>query len=634
MALGAALLAGPHGAVEAADPPPAEAESTPEPDAPDPDILPYAVELVPTGESGLDDGLRAASQLIGLRETAPTTGFGLIARAGNDRERLARVLQAEGYWGGAIGVTILGLPAQDPALPERLAQRTASGDRTPVPVVIRPDPRARYTIASIITEATTPEGEAVVAAAAAEPFGIAPGDPARTAPILAAERMLLDRLLAAGHPLASIVRRETVVDYDRGIMRIAWAFAPGPRADFAPPAIAGTDRVDPGFLARYAAQRLADEPYSPQRLERARKAIMALGPFESVRAEVGDALNPAGQLPVTFIVAERPRRVVGGSVAYETNYGPSVRLYWEHRNLFGGAERLRLEGEVSRIGQNGGVGGSTYRAFATLRDPGIFGRGDMTMVSTLGALRERLEAYDRNAVVGSVLFEQYRSEQLTLFAGPTADIGASGPSGGSLVNYQIIGVTTGARIDRSDSLLDPSRGWRLNAALTPSYNFADSQPYALLRATGTAYWDVLGDRRTVLAARTTFGSFLGANTTSIPIHVRFFAGGGGSVRGYDYQSIGPRSATTGKPIGGGSLFEASLEWRQRVWGDIGAVAFVDAGTVGTGSTPEFGEIRVGAGLGLRYYTPIGPIRADVALPLIKQQGSSGYGLYIGIGQSF
>jgi translocation and assembly module TamA len=256
------------------------------------------------------------------------------------------------------------------------------------------------------------------------------------------------------------------------------------------------------------------------------------------------------------------------------------------------------------------------------------------VVSTLGALRERLEAYDRNAAVGSVLFELYRSEQLTLFAGPTADIGASGPSGGSLTNYQLVGLTMGGRIDRSDSLLDPAKGWRVNGALTPYYDFADSQPFTLLRVTGTTYWDVLGDRRSILAARTTFGSFLGANAQSVPIHMRFFAGGGGSVRGYDYQSIGPRDPVTDKPIGGGSLFEASLEWRQRLWGDFGAVAFVDAGTVGTGSTPDFDEIRVGAGLGVRYYTAIGPIRADVALPLIKQAGSSGYGIYIGIGQSF
>ena len=612
-----------HGAAARAQDTPAQ-----QVEAADPDQLAYTVEIAPTGDDGIDASLAAASQLVTLREIAPTTGFGLVARAADDRTRLARVLQAEGYWLGTIGITVEGSAVDAPGLAERLAPGST------VRVRVTPELGARTTLRSVSVQASSPDGQEAIAAITGEPFGLAPGDPARIAPILAAEATLRGRLLDAGHPLASVVRRDTLLDYDSNTMTVAWLLAPGPVASFAPPVIEGAQGVDPRFLARYAGQRLAGDPYSPRRLETARKALMALGPFEAVRAELGTALNPAGQIPVTFVVAERPRRVIGGSVAYETNYGPSVKLYWEHRNLFGGAERLRLEGEVSRIGQGGGFGGSTYRAFAILRDPGAFGRGDLTAVTTLGALRERLEAYDRNAVVGSVLFELYRSEQVTLFAGPTADIGASGPSGGSLVNYQLIGLTAGGRIDRSDSLLDPARGWRLNGSLTPYYNFADSQPFTLLRATGTTYWDVSGDRRSILAARTTFGSFLGANTATVPIHMRFFAGGGGSVRGYDYQSIGPRNPVTGKPTGGGSLFEASLEWRQRIWGDIGGVLFVDAGTVGTGSTPDFGEIRVGVGVGLRYYTPIGPIRADVALPLIKQSGSSGYGIYIGIGQSF
>jgi translocation and assembly module TamA len=126
---------------------------------------------------------------------------------------------------------------------------------------------------------------------------------------------------------------------------------------------------------------------------------------------------------------------------------------------------------------------------------------------------------------------------------------------------------------------------------------------------------------------------MGAEQANVPRHQRFYAGGGGSVRGYDYQSIGPRDQFN-RPSGGASLMEASLEWRQRVWGDIGAVAFVDAGSVGTGTSPDTSNLRVGAGAGLRYYTPIGPVRVDVAVPLVKQRDNSAFGLYVGIGQSF
>jgi len=225
------------------------------------------------------------------------------------------------------------------------------------------------------------------------------------------------------------------------------------------------------------------------------------------------------------------------------------------------------------------------------------------------------------------------SERLTLNAGPVFDFGQIGPPDGRLTPYQILGVTFGGRYDGTDSLLDPSRGWRLTGSVTPSWSIRDAAPFAPLRLTASTYWDVLGEKRGILAVRGTVGSLMGADRAEVPRHQRLYAGGGGSVRGYDYQSIGPRDERN-RPSGGASLLEASLEWRQRVWGDIGAVAFVDAGSVGTGTSPSVSDLRVGAGLGVRYFTAIGPIRADVGVPLVKQRGSSGYGLYVGIGQAF
>ncbi len=587
----------------------------------------YRTEIKRTGDARLDSALRAVSQLLQLQEQAPTGALGLANRARSDRDRFARALESEGYWGGTVRVTIADLPLDGPDLSERLE---AFGDR-PVPVEVAVDKGEVYRIGSMSARSVTPEGEAAVAAAAAD-LGLRVGDPARAEPVLAAERRLLDRLLASGHPLAVVAGRDTVVNHDRRDMEVAWRLAPGPAARFAAPAVEGAKRVDAGFLQRYAAGRLENQPYSPDRLERARRSILALGPFASVRARAAERLDETGRLPTTFTVTERARHAIGISAAYETNYGPTVRAYWEHRNLLGGAERLRVEAEVARIGTGGSVGEMTYRAGATYRDPGLFGR-DLTLVVSLFALRERLEAYDRDAITGTVLFEQRLSERLFVQAGPTADFGRSGPPDGRLTQYQIAGVTFGGRYDGTDSLLDPSQGWRLNGAVTPSWSFSTNGPFAPLRATGSTYWDVLGNRRSILAARGTFGSLLGSQLSDVPRHLRFYAGGGGSVRGYDYQSIGPRDERN-RPSGGASLVEASVEWRQRVWGDIGAVAFVDAGSVGTSSAPDFSNLRFGAGLGVRYHTPIGPIRADVAVPLVKQQGSSNFGLYVGIGQAF
>ncbi|TCZ55103.1 autotransporter assembly complex protein TamA [Roseicella aquatilis] len=599
--------------------------------APDTDTLPYQVEIVPTGDGRLDAALRAVSQLVALQATAPTGAGGVIARADQDRERLQRALQSEGYWAGTARIELAGLPLGDPGLADRLE---ATRQR-PVPVRIQVQPGQPYRIARIGLHAGTPAEQAALEDVAAAPFGVAVGDPAAAGPVLAAESTLRDRLLAAGHPLASMVRRETTVDHDRRSMSIDWTFAPGPVASFAVPEVTGMVRVDPHFLRAQAAS-IAGVRYSPERLEQERRRLMGLGPFGSVRAEAGTALDAEGHLPVTFAVAERPRRAIGVNLAYETNYGPSVRVYWEHRNLFGHAERLRLEAEIARIGTNGGLGDSTYRIGGSYRDPAFFGLGlgpDWAFIGNLWGLRERLEAYDRDAITFSGLAERRFSERLSGNLGPVLDFGSIGPPGGPLTPYEILGLQFGGRYDGTDSLLDPARGVRVGGAVTPSWNFEQSSPFVPLRVTASTYWDVLGDRRSILAVRGTVGSLLGATLEEVPRHQRFYAGGGGSVRGYDYQSIGPRDIR-GKPSGGASLIEASLEWRQRIWGDIGGVAFVDAGSVGTGSAPDTANLRVGVGVGLRYFTAIGPIRADIAFPLQKQVGSSGYGLYVGIGQAF
>ncbi|MBX6746868.1 MAG: outer membrane protein assembly factor [Acetobacteraceae bacterium] len=592
-------------------------------------MLPYHVEVRPTGNGALDSALSAISRLVQLQDQAPTSAAGILSRAEADRDRLPEALQSQGYWGGTVRIEIAGLPLGSPDLLDRLEATT----ERPVPVAIIADPGPQYRIESITVRAETPDGEAAVAAAAAEPFGLAVGDPAQAAPVLAAERTLVNRLLDSGYPLATVAHRKTVVFHDRRAMEVAWTLAPGPAATFAPPDVEGTVRVNPRFLHRFVSQLIAGETYSPEKLERARKDVMALGAFDAVRVRAADRLNAMGQLPTTFTVAERARHTVGFTAAYETNYGPSASVYWEHRNLFGHAERLRLQGEVARIGTGGSLSEMTYRVGATLRAPGLLFGPNYTLLASITALRERLEAYDRDAIAGSLLIERRLSEQLTLHAGPTFDFGASGPPDGKLSPYQIIGITFGGRYDGTDSLLDPSRGWRVTGNLTPSWSIRNAAPFAPLRVTTSTYWDVFGDQRSIIAARGTVGSLLGAELAEVPRHLRFYAGGGGSVRGYDYQSIGPRDAQ-GKPTGGASLVEASLELRQRVYGNFGGAVFVDAGSVGASSAPDFSNLRVGVGAGLRYYTTIGPIRADVALPLMKQTGSSGYGIYVGIGQAF
>ena len=591
--------------------------------------LPYTLEIAPTGDDALDAALASASQLALLREPAPTDAFGLVGRARGDLPRLDAALRSEGYYAGRVRIEIAGQPVLDtPDLAERLARTEG-----PVPVRILVEPGPRYRITSVAVRAAAPEDAAAVAAATAEPFGLAPGDPAAAAAVLAAQAALLDRLRRSGHPFPSAPDRNVVVDHRVRGMEVEFVLAAGPRSRFAPPRVAGQVRTDTAFLDRIAG-RITGEPYSPERIERVQRDLRRLGVFASVRARPAEHLDAAGDLPVTFEVEERPLRAFGFSAYYETNFGPTGRVYWEHRNLFGRAERLRLEAETYRLESGRGGGGDIgFRIGGSLRSPYLYGQ-DLTLTGEVFAIRDRLRAYDRDVITAALLLERQLTDRLAVLGGPLAEFGRVGRPG-DLQPVQLLGITLGARWDSTDSLLDPRRGWRAAVSGTPSYEIHEGIAFLRLRLTASTYWDVLGDGRSVVALRGLLGSTIGAERDQLPLDQRFYAGGGGSVRGYTYQAIGPRDAMA-RPLGGASLFEASLELRQRLWGEFGGVLFLDAGTVGREPLlPDFGDTRFGAGIGLRYRTVIGPIRADFAVPLNASRGESrGYGFYFGIGQAF
>jgi translocation and assembly module TamA len=421
-----------------------------------------------------------------------------------------------------------------------------------------------------------------------------------------------------------------MVDHDTKTMDITWRIAPGPLADFARPSVAGTTRTNPALLERLAARRLEGQPYSPERLERARRALMGLGVFGFVRAEEGQALDPSGRLPVHFQVQERPRHAVGGRIGFETNYGLTASAFWEDRNIFGGAERLRLEGEIARIGQTG-IEDATYRAFATLRTPEFLGR-DLQSTSQIGAVRERLRAYDRDAALASFTLEHRLSDTMAVAAGPNYEEGRIGRDG-DMEAFRLFGLTGIFRYDNTTNPLDPRQGQRFTFSATPYYSAMDANSFTRALAIGTSYFDILGNGDSVLALRAAIGSAPGADRDEITLDKRFYAGGGGSVRGYTYQSIGPRDAAN-RPLGGASLVEASVEWRQRMTRSWGMAAFLDAGSVGEEAKPDFGRLRAGAGLGIRYLTAIGPLRFDVGVPLDRQKDDPSFAIYIGFGQAF
>jgi len=607
LALGSASAPGQE-AAPAGSPEPAEA------------VRSYEVSIPDTGDEALDGALRRASALENLRDSVTVDADGLIARAIGEAGNIRDALRSEGYYAGSGRVTLAGEAPDAAGLAQRLAAMPG-----PVPVVVTVERGPQYTYAPALLVADPPGASLADAGDATLPAG----EPARAAPVIDTQNRLVSNLKDSGHPFAAVGRR-VVVDHDTRRMEVTYRVTPGPVAQFGTPTVSGQEQVDDRLLANVV-RPLAGRTYSQAEIDKTRRDLVALGVFSTVRARAADRLDAAGTLPVSFTVAERARHSIGFGAAYETRYGPTLSTFWEHRDLFGGAERLRVEAEANRLGTSGNTDDTGGKLSANLRQPWFLG-SNQTLVYDIAVLRERLDAYDRDAFTASVLLERPITEKLTISAGPLGEVSRV-TQDDITTNYQLLGALGQVRWEDVDSLLNPSRGLRITALASPIYNFTDADLFTRTRLQASTYLDLSSDKGSILALRGVVGSILGAEIGGVPPDKRFYAGGGGSVRGYDYQSIGPRTRGD-QPRGGLSLVEASIELRQRIRGPIGMAAFVDAGSVGTDVTPEFGNMKYGAGLGIRYDTAIGPLRADVGIPLNKERGDSAFGLYVGIGQAF
>jgi len=322
-----------------------------------------------------------------------------------------------------------------------------------------------------------------------------------------------------------------------------------------------------------------------------------------------------------------------------------VEGYWLHRNLFGHAEQLRFDAKVAGIGadvvnrtgdeeQNSRFDPTafTYRVGATFTRPGVF-TPDTNFIASLFGDREVLDAYTRTAVTAQVGFNHIFSEELSgslfLSGGPSRfndDLGER--------DFLTVGLPATLTYDTRDNKVDATEGYFIEAMVEPFLEFNYSNLVARGTLEGRTYYGFGEDNRIVAAGRLKIGTLAGAEIGEIPPDRLFFAGGGGSVRGYEYRGIGVETEDGGL-TGGRSLIEGSAELRARVTDSIGLVGFVDAGYVGEDSIPNFGEdLKVGAGVGLRYLTGLGPIRGDVAIPLNPGKDDPSFAFYIGIGQAF
>lgn len=583
------------------------------------DPQPYDVTLKPTGQDALDAALNGSSTLISLQKSAPVGGFALTERARQDTDRFVTALHSFGYYKATVTTTIGGHALDDPTLPGFIDAAPAD---PPLQVAVSFDLGPLFKLGSVTIATKVPPD-------IPGHLNLQSGQPAVAAQILTAQSQLLDALRADSYPLAKVPVPIAILHPDKNLLDVTFEPDPGPKADIGPISVSGLKDMNEAFVR----QRLLihqGEPFSPKVVEEARSDLSSIGVFSVVRAEPASALDPQGQLPINFDLTERPLHAVDLGLAYSTDLGLNFTTGWHDRNLFGNAEQLNLTAAYQ-------AGGSAivrpgYQVGAQFLKPDFLQR-DQQLELDLNAIQQTLQAYDQTALLEKIALNRKLSPHWT------GSLGLSGEQEsilqeGQRNHYNLVGLPASLKYDSTTSLLDPTDGIRAALLVTPMQSMGTpSATFLLAQISGSTYLDLLNDGRSVLALRGLLGQASGVGVFGLPPDQRFYAGGSATVRGYRYQTLGPQFPDR-KPTGGTAIATGTVEIRQRILSSYGVVGFVDVGQVSARGAPFSSAWHAGAGVGARYYTPIGPIRLDVAVPLNKLPGGDTMELYIGIGQAF
>ncbi|WP_306119419.1 MULTISPECIES: autotransporter assembly complex family protein [unclassified Roseitalea] len=592
-----------------------------EPDLIDP--KPYQVSFnVEGGGDELRDALQSASALWQGRNEPAAGSAGLLARAKGDYRRLLAALYNQARYGGLISITANGAEVADLPAGHDFADGTV--------ITVTVDPVAPFAFGTLrIDNQAPPTDDRTDQVPDPADIGFLPGAPARAGIVREAGDLSVQAWRQQGYAKARVADQQVVANHRERRLRVAMGLDPGPYAVYGNVSVEGTERMNPAFVARQTGLRPGEE-YDPDDIERARERLQRLGVFNTAAVKEGEEVGADNGLPINVIVDERKLRRIGIGASYSTVDGLGAEAFWLHRNLFGRAERLRIEGSVSGIDSGTDPGAYDYRFGATLGLPGRF-TPDTDVTLEAIAEREVLDSYTRTGGRTAVSLTHFASTSLTYSASLFADYAEFTDMNGTR-RLGVLGVSGGAELDTRDDELDPTSGVFLSGTVTPFYEWELGNGALQLDAEARGYRAFDADDRTVIAGRIRAGALFGPAPALLPPDRLYFAGGGASVRGFAHRSIGAGGMSA---MGGKSLLEGSVEVRRSVTERIGAVGFVDAALVSAGSTPDFSQTpRVGAGVGLRYDTGFGPIRVDLAFPVNRRPGDNVLAIYAGIGQAF
>jgi len=415
-----------------------------------------------------------------------------------------------------------------------------------------------------------------------------------------------------------------VVDHKARTLSVSIFLATGPHARFGKTSTEGFENVEPDLIARNVTW-VRGATFDSALLEELRTKLRQTGLFSSVLVRHAEKTDDRGEIGITVSVKERKHRSIGVGGSYSSTEGPLGKLFWEHRNLWGHGERLRLRGEVGQIRQG---------AFGDLRLTD-FGARDQDLVFDARATKEQPDGFTSVETAATGRLERRFGKIYAGSAGAGFDR-SSVEENDTDRNFTFLTFPLSLRRDTSDDLLDPGKGGRDTLTFTPNIGIIGTgTSFYTARLFDTVYVPLMAEKKLVLAGWGRIGTIFGESTLDIPANKRLFSGGAGSVRGYALNSIGPLDIQN-DPIGGRSSTEFGAALRWRVYGPFGIVAFAEAGGVYDDPMPDWGrDLQWGAGLGVRYLTKIGPLRLDVAVPLNRRNAvDDAFQILVSLGQAF
>lgn len=575
-----------------------------------------ALEAIAFKVSGSDEDLkksleRASLVLAARNETAKDTRD-LFAAALAEYGQLTQALYANGYYGGTVRVLVDGREAA------RIAPFSLPRSIRKIEISVNPGKPFRFGTARV---APVRDGTDL-------PENFRRGEIAKSGLIQKAADAAVEGWRDAGHAKAALSGQQITANHANAELSAALAVAPGPKVIF------GTlRRTTPSAVRANRIAQIAGFPkgevFSPKQLDTVARRLRRTGAFSSVSLTEAKALHSGNVLDVDLaLVDEKPRRF-GFGAELSSFEGLSLTGFWMHRNFLGGAERFRLDGEISDIGaQSRGV---DYRLGVRLEQPASFGP-DTSAFGHANLTYEEEPGYTlQSANLGAGITHIF-SDRLEAEFGATIKYSETKDYRGDR-RFFLLTLPTTLTWDRRDNTLDATKGTYLKAEVTPFVSLDSGKGGGRIFADGRTYHSLGADDRFVVAGRVQVGSVIADNVADVPPNYLFYSGGGGTVRGQPYKSLG-LPVGTNAITGGQSFVSLSAELRAGITDKIGVVGFVDAGHVAAGSFfDNAGRWHAGAGLGLRYKTSIGPLRVDVAGPISGDTGA-GVQLYLGIGQAF